>query len=194
MEEEEFPEQREDEELILVAGKHWYLLILPLIKVFLGLVLVFLVLRFLGASIYFTIAFFIWTALGVTYFIINYIVWSKTRYYLTTERIIVREQKSLFSKQISEIELDNIHNVSYKISGPSSAAFKFGDVILQSYGASKALILKSVVSPQKIHQRISQIISEIRAEVKREEFDDLTPITKKPKKYIPRAPKIEEKS
>lgn len=192
-EEEEFPEQKEGEKLILIAGKHWYLLVWPAIKVFLGLVLVFIVLRFLGASIYFTIAFFLWAALGLTYFIITFIIWVKSKYYVTDQRIIEKEQKSLFAKEVTEIELVNIHTVTYEVTGPAAAAFNFGDVILQSYGAPKPIIFKNASAAKDIQKKISQMVSEISTEEREPEEvpEKVAKPKKRPKKYIPRAPRID---
>ena len=194
MEEEgEFVEQRAGEKLIVSAGKHWYLLLWPAGKVFLGLVAVFLVLRFFGASIYFTIAFFIWAALGLTYFIIAYIIWAKSRYYVTDQRVIRKEQKSLFAKKVTEVDLANIHTVTCEVTGPASAAFNFGDVILQSYGAPKPIILKNVSEAKDIQKKVSQMVSEIANEgLEKKEAKEPAKKIKHPKKYIPRAPKIEE--
>jgi len=192
LDEEELPshELRDKEELVLVAGKHWFLMLKPLLWTFLGLIIVFVVLRIGGASIYFTVAFFLWLALGMTYFIANYIVWARTKYFLTNMRIIVDEQKSLFAKEITEIELENIHNVSYKISGVVSAGFNFGNVILQSFGAPKPLILKNVSKPARVHLRISQMMAELHEE--EEQNQEIEPKIKHPRKYIPRAPHLEE--
>ena len=195
MQEEEFPEQREQEQLIISAGKHWYLLIWPLFKVFLGLVIVFIILRFAGASIYFTVAFFLWAAIGLTYFIRVYIIWVKSRYYVTDQRVIRQEQLTLFAKRITEIDLANIHNVTYEVSGVVGASFNFGNVILQSYGAAKPIVLKNVVAAKEIQKKISAMISDIQGQIKKTPQISETPSPERvshPKKYIPRKPKIEE--
>jgi len=205
VDEEELPEKREDEELILIGRKHWYLLLWPFLKVFLGLVLVFIILRFLGLSIYFTIAFFLWVGIGLTYLIITYIIWAKSKYFVTNQRIIRQEQLSIFAQRVTEIDLRNIHTATYEVKGPTAAVFNFGDVVLQSYGAPKAIILKDVAKAKEIQKRISQIISEITQEER--EFENIEKAilirkkpeagkTKKsvdsgPKKYIPRKPQIE---
>ena len=197
MKEEEFPEQREGEELIISAGKHWYLLSWPLAKVFLGLVLVFIVLRFLGASIYFTIAFFLWAGIGLTYFITTYIIWSKSKYYVTDQRIIRNEQLTLFAKKITEIDLSNIHNVTYEVSGVGGATFNFGNVMLQSYGAPKPIILKNVANAKNIQKKLSAMISDINnsaangSNQKRPEMPTPQPVSHL-KKYVPRKPQIEK--
>ncbi len=192
-EEQEFFEKRAGEKIIVSAGKHWFFLLLPAAKVFLGLVLVFIVLRFLGASIYFTIAFFVWAALGLTYFIITYIIWAKSRYYVTDQRVIRQEQKSLFAKEVTEVDLANIHTVTYEITGAASAAFNFGDVVLQSYGAPKPIILKNVSRAKDIQKKVSQMVSEIASEEQKDkESEKPAKKIKHPKKYIPRAPRIEE--
>lgn len=190
--EQEFPEKRANEKIIVSVGKHWYFLLLPALKVFLGLVVVFLVLRFLGASIYFTIAFFAWAALGLTYFIITYIIWSKSKYYVTDQRVIREEQKSLFAKKVTEVDLANIHTVTCEITGAASVAFNFGDVVLQSYGAPKPIILKNVSGAKDIQKKVSQMVSEIALEEPEEEPEKPAKKIKHPKKYIPRAPKIED--
>ena len=203
--EQEFPDKREGEKLILIGRKHWYLLMGPFLKVFLGLVLVLIVLRFLGFSIYFTIAFFLWAGIGLTYFIITYIIWSKSKYYVTNQRIIRQEQLSIFGQRITEIDFRNIHTATFEIKGPTSAVFHFGDVVLQSYGAPKAIVLKDVAHALKIQKRISEIVSKNNQEDR--EFENIEKailIRKKPdelsdpeedmgpKKYVPRKPHIEK--
>lgn len=197
-EEEEFPDQREGENLIEIAGKHWYLLLWPAFKVFLGLVLVFIVLRIAGASVYFTIAFFVWTTIGLTYFIAIYTIWSRSKYYITDQRVIMKEQISLFSKKISEVDISNIHTATFEVRGPTGAAFNYGNVALQSYGAPKAIILKNVSDAKNIQKKISQMVSDIAKEGQKEEKileeirKEKSKKTKQPKKYIPRPPRIEE--
>jgi membrane protein YdbS with pleckstrin-like domain len=204
MDDEEFPDKRKNERLILIGKKHWYLMVGPFFKVFLGLVLVFIVARFLGFSIYFTIAFFLWAGIGLTYFIITYMIWAKSKYYVTNQRIIRQEQISIFAQRVTEIDFRNVHTATFEVKGPTAAAFGFGNVVLQSYGAPEAIVLKDVAHAKEIQKKISEIISEMNQEER--EFEDIEKailIRKKPAKadeseknsgptkYIPRKPHIE---
>lgn len=196
----DLPPEREEEETILFIRKHWYLILIPILWVFLGLLVVLIVLRLGGASIYFTITFFAWLIIGGTYLFVKIYVWYRSVYIITNERVIRREQKGLFSKKISELDLANIHNVTTEISGVVAAAFNFGDVILQSFGVQEAVKLKSVANPSKIQAKISQILKEYNQEYEeedrenKEEKDEEAPSKpkKSPEKYVPRKPKIEE--
>ena len=200
----DLPPEREDEEVILLIKKHWYLILWPLIKVFIGLVLVLIVLRIWGASIYFTATFFAWAIISFVYLFMTIYVWAKTCYIITNERVIRREQKSFFSKKISEIDLENIHNVTSEITGPVQSAFGFGDVLIQSFGVSEAVKLTDIPNPTKIQTKISEILRafnlslekesepEKEEEKKEKERVEEEKVDKGPEKYVPRKPHIEE--
>ena len=61
---------------------------------------------------------------------------------ITTERIIDVEQKTLFHREISEISLDRVQNVTVEVPGFVATVLKFGNMKIQTAGAGEFTILQ----------------------------------------------------
>ena len=143
--------QESDEEIIEEVRQHPIMLFGPLAKVFLGFVIVVLIFFIFGASLIFSLAFFIWLIFGGIYAFYHYYIWRKDTYILTDSRVIIKEQNTFFSKQVSEATLSNITDVTYKIKGVWATIFNYGTVRAETASADP-LKLKNVAKPHKIQK------------------------------------------
>lgn len=145
--------EESDEEIIEEVRQHPIMLFGPFSKLFVGFIIVVLIFIIFKASFIFSIAFFIWVIFGGIYAFYHYYIWKKDKYILTDSRIIVKEQKTLFSKQVSEANLNNITDVTYNIKGIWATFFNYGTVEAET-ASSDPLKLKNVAKPHKIQELI----------------------------------------
>jgi len=145
--------QESDEEIIEEIRRHPIVLMAPFFKIFVGFIIVVLIFIIFKATAIFSIAFFSWFIFGGIYGIYHYFIWKKDAYIITDSRIIVREQKSFFSKEVSEANLGDITDVIYKVKGFWATLFNFGTIKVQT-ASSDPLKLIKVPKPYKIQKII----------------------------------------
>lgn len=103
-----------------------------------------------SALAYFTFLYSLWLlCLWMTLFLI----W--TNYYLdvwviTDRQMIDVEQKGLFNREISNIRLDRIQDITIQVKGLLGTIFKFGNVIVQTAGEHKAFIIRDAHYPENV--------------------------------------------
>jgi len=73
---------------------------------------------------------------------------------LTNERLITIEQKGLFSRKLSEFELQKIQDVSVNISGFFPTLLNYGDVRVRTASENPDFAFKQVESPNKAKDNI----------------------------------------
>lgn len=76
----------------------------------------------------------------LTYLLIKWLEYYLDVWIITTARIIDIEQKTLFHREISEISLDRIQNVTIEVPGFLATMMKFGNVKIQTAGAGEFTI------------------------------------------------------
>ncbi len=161
-EEFHFKGQKEDEKIELLLRRHWFTLILPLIKRFVVILLPFLILFFLFSpfilrSTFFSILFLLWFVIGVSAILYEWIIWYYDIYIITNKRIIDIDQKTLFSRSVAEAGLDKVQDVTFEIDGMIPTFLKYGDVSVQTAGAEEVINLEQVYDPREIQERIMEL-------------------------------------
>jgi len=164
----EFQGQREDEKIILIIKKYWFILFWPVLKG-LTLILIALILLYVKSVGYYifnsgAIAFLYltWIVFWLSFIAYEYLNWYRDRFIITDHRIINVDQKSLFKRKVSELELDKIQDVSHEIRGMFATALNFGDVILQSAG-SENIILADIAKPADMQDIVVKLVKEANA-------------------------------
>lgn len=152
-----FRGRRSDEEVLLVVKSHPWLL-MPIVWWWLFVigVVVGLVWKF-GFSTITSYAIFILAGAALLYSFYLWFVWNNSDYILTSQRVIKIEQNSLFSREISEAELDRIQEISTEIKGPIRTLFNFGRVKIQTASSSGRVDLEDVTDPYDIQQQIVRV-------------------------------------
>lgn len=139
---------RENEKMLLVIRKHWFLMAGPVL-VFIILVTLPLLLRsiiFLPAELeaefgyLFPLGYILY---ALSLLILLFFAW--TVYYLdqwmvTSERLIDIEQHGLFSREVSEIPLHRVQDVTMEVHGLLETLLHFGTIKIQTAGEREFLI------------------------------------------------------
>jgi len=156
-----------DEKIVLSVRRHWYVVVAESLILFGLAVLPFIILPAIGylnfkfsgsfSSLYIFLSSLWLLGLWLTFFIF----W--TNYYLdvwiiTNQKIIDIEQHGLFRREISEYRLDHIQDVTVKIPDLLATFFKFGNVEVQTAGAtSQTFVIRSAPHPEEVRDLIIKL-------------------------------------
>ena len=147
-----------DEEIIFELRKHELTLILDFFKVFLSLLIFFSMIYFFHSYIFsswFMICFLgIWFLVTLVYGFYEWTVWYLDLYVLTDKRVVDIEQKTLFSRQVSESSLDKIQDVTFEINGFLATFFNYGNVKIETAGKETVITLDQVKDPEHLQKII----------------------------------------
>ena len=98
-------------------------------------------------------------ALGLILFFYHYIMWYFTIYVVTSERIRQITQKGFFGKDVVELRLSKIQNISYNIPGFSGEIFGFGTIVIQTFVGD--LVIRNVEHPEKTYNKLQDAVSTV---------------------------------
>lgn len=161
-----FESQEADESVIFVIRRHWIFLATPF---FLGGLLLLLELGFalLGGSYVaenfpgITEAIFICVICLALLFTSLYVFMSWLIRYLsiiilTTEHLVEIEQTAVFSRKVSELDLDCVEDASSNQKGFMATMFHFGDVLIQTAGELPNFHFTGIEDPNGVQQKIME--------------------------------------
>ncbi len=94
--------------------------------------------------------------IGLVIFSYYFIMWYFTVYIVTTERIRQVTQRGLFGKDVVELRLAKIQNISYNIPGFSGEIFKFGTIVIQTFVGD--LVIHLVEHPSEIYNKLQDAV------------------------------------
>lgn len=168
---EEFEGQHNGEELLFVFRRH----IIAMRKGFYGL----LIPLALGAippliwqdKLELFILPLIGLVIGLMLFAYYFIMWYFTMYIVTTERIRQITQYGLFGKDVVELRLSKIQNISYNIPGFTGEIFKFGTIIIQTFVGD--LVIHMVEHPSKIYTKLQDAVHDVAERGERSEDEEI---------------------
>lgn len=153
----EFEGQREGEEVLFVFRRHiiamrkgFYLLLIPFaISAIPPLIwqtnLQLLLLPLIGLGI------------GLLGFFYHFVLWYFTVYIVTNERIRQVTQYGLFGKDVVELRLAKIQNISYNIPGFWGEIFRFGTIVIQTFVGD--LVIKNVEHPERTYNKLQDAVN-----------------------------------
>lgn len=136
--------------LIVPLGLYWLIINSSLIMLLQNPI--YHVLFILLASIYYlsTILFF------YTYFVSFHLdLWI-----ITNDRILDMEQKSLFARTVSEVDLYQIQDATSSIEGFFPTIFNYGSINLQTAGPIARFVFRNVPHPNELRQTILDLAAE----------------------------------
>lgn len=81
---------------------------------------------------------------------------------VTNDRIVSIEQKGLFSRTISELDLAKIQDVTSEVKDVIPSIFNYGNVYVQTAGEVERFIFEQVSHPHDIRKRILELVEEDR--------------------------------
>ena len=94
--------------------------------------------------------------LGLLLFSYHLIIWYFTVYIVTDERIRQVTQRGLFGKDIVELQLSKIQNISYNIPGLTGELFQFGTIVIQTFVGD--LVINKVEHADKIYNKLQDAV------------------------------------
>ncbi len=135
------------EKILLTMRRHWIVFAGPTLTFFLLLLappIAFIAVRvylplFSSPTIEPVADFFLalYFAGLLVYMLIRWLEYYLDVWIITSERIIDVEQKTLFRREISEMSLDRIQNVTVEIPGFFATMMQFGNIKIQTAGAGE---------------------------------------------------------
>lgn len=96
--------------------------------------------------------------LGLILFSYHYIMWYFTVYLVTNQRIRQVTQKGFFGKDVVELRLSKIQNISYNIPGFSGEIFGFGTIVIQTFVGD--LVIRNVEHPEKTYNKLQDAVAD----------------------------------
>lgn len=174
-----FPEQHSHEEIILFTRRHWIVFVSHItISLLLGALIEF--------AIYFSYKYFyifqensefaktvviLMFAVALLIWIAIYIGW--VDYYLdvwmvTNERVVEIKQNALFNRQISELDLGMVEDVSAKVVGFWGTFLNYGTIFVQTAGTTEMFEFLRIPEPYEVQKIVLNIQSNIEVTTKKE--------------------------
>jgi uncharacterized membrane protein YdbT with pleckstrin-like domain len=98
-------------------------------------------------------------AVGIILFLYHFVLWYFTIYIVTDQRIRQVTQRGLFGKDVIELRLSKIQNISYNIPGFSGEIFKFGTIVIQTFVGD--LVIRNVEHPDKIYDKLQNAVNNV---------------------------------
>ena len=152
----QFDGQRDGEELLFVFRRHiiamrkgFYLLLVPMALGALPFLIwqdnLNLLWLFLGSFV-----------IGLVLFSYHFLMWFYTYYIVTNQRIRQITQHGFFGKDVIELRLSKIQNISYAVPGFSGEMFKFGTIVIQTFVGD--LVIKNVEHPDEIYNKLQDAV------------------------------------
>lgn len=162
-----FKGQKINEEILLVVHRHWF-------DILTQFLLIFMMALLLIGSIFF-IPLFLPDfeevfGMGLFYFLQNsflaftwmlfFIIWID--YYfdvwiVTNERIVNIEQKGLFSRGVSELELENIQDITVEVKGIIPTFLNYGNLYVQTAAEKERFVFRNVPDPYAIKDLVMNL-------------------------------------
>ena len=97
--------------------------------------------------------------IGLLLFAYHFILWYFTIYIVTDQRIRQVTQKGLFGREVIDLRLSKVQNISYNIPGFSGELFKFGTIVIQTFVGD--LVIHNVEHPVKIYNKLQDAVNNI---------------------------------
>jgi uncharacterized membrane protein YdbT with pleckstrin-like domain len=110
--------------------------------------------------------------LGLILFAYHFIMWYFTIYIVTDQRIRQVTQHGFFGKDVVELNLSKIQNISYNIPGFTGELLGFGTIIVQTVVGD--LVIKKVEHPEKIYNQLQDAVSTAVGNEKQGEYEKAT--------------------
>lgn len=95
--------------------------------------------------------------LGIILFMYHYMMWYFTIYLVTNQRIRQVTQKGIFGKDVVELRLSKIQNISYNIPGFNGEILGYGTIVIQTFVGD--LVIRYVEHPEKTYNKLQDAVA-----------------------------------
>jgi hypothetical protein len=169
-----FPGKHNDEQIILFLRRHWFVFLMRLLLIIfsiIGLVLLYFFFNLLSSDFaqtdYYNLLLFA-ESLGTLFvwnlFFILWIDFYLDAWIVTDERIINIDQKGFFNRDISELKLTKIQDVTSEISGVIPTLLNYGNIYVQTAGEVERFVFRQIPNPNEVKNMIVQLQEKERRE------------------------------
>lgn len=162
-----FSGQKEGEKIILIVRRHWFNVFQNLFSIFLMTFLLFasylflpLIFPILNADSFRDLFIFLENLFAMMIWMIFFLVW--VDYYfdvwiITDRRVVNVEQKGLFSREVSEVELEKIQDITTEVNGVIPTFLNYGNVYIQTAAEKERFIFADVADPYHIKDSVMNL-------------------------------------
>lgn len=165
-----FRGQHEGEEVIRVIHRHWFNLLSHFLAVIAFAILI--AMSFLSLPVIFpetldpdnyrafsfvqnTLLMFVWLYTFLIWIDYYFDVWI-----VTTERIINIEQRGLFVRHMSELNLAQVQDVTTEVKGIIPTIFNYGDVYIQTAAETERFVFRQIGDPYRVKDMVIRLSRE----------------------------------
>lgn len=166
-----FEGQKKDEYILLVLHRHWFDILIQFIVVFFMLLFLFgtyfipvylypnlpekeLSLLFaFSRNLFFIFTWMIFFVIWIDYYLDVWIV--------TDKRIINIEQKGLFSRVTSELELQNIQDITTDVRGVIPTFLNYGNLFVQTAAEKERFIFRNIPDPYSVKNLVMKLQNKV---------------------------------
>lgn len=164
-----FPGKLQDERVMLYIRRHWIVLcsiigrlaILAFVPIGIYFILLqTLLISFERFSVSYLLAVFGFSLYYLSILLFSYHDWLDYHldlWIVTNLRIINIEQRGLFSRVVSEQDIDRVQDVTSEVHGKLATVLNFGNVHIQTAGEQKRFVFEQIANPQNIVKEILRI-------------------------------------
>lgn len=96
----------------------------------------------------------------VLFFYTYFVAFHLDLWIVTNDRLLDVQQKTLFARTVSEVDLYQIQDASSEIHGIFPSIFNYGNIILQTASAVPKFTFRNVANPNELRQAILTLSSE----------------------------------
>jgi len=155
---------QEGEQIDIKARKHWFLLFTDSIGILFLYLAPFIVWKLAVGQLEIVIphpstslVFFLSSTWTLLMWAKLFSVW--TDYYLdiwivTSNRVVNIDQKGLFNREVSTLQIERIQDVTFEINGIVATILGFGDVHVQTAGEKEEFLIKGISNPEGVKRKI----------------------------------------
>ncbi len=94
------------------------------------------------------------------FFIATFVDYYLDAWVVTNERIVNVEQRGLFSRTISELDLARIQDVTSEVKGIIPSIFSYGDVYIQTAGEVERFDFEEIPHPHEIRKHLLEVVEQ----------------------------------
>lgn len=159
-----------NEQIVLIVRKHWIAIlgqVMVLVFAALAPLAIFVALPIFvpsfpgwGTAHLIYLATFLYSILLMVSWLTFFFAWTKYHldiWVVTTHRIFIVEQQSMFNREISSLTLDKIQDLTIELEGFLSTMLKFGTILVETAGEHKNFEFTNARNPEAIKVAINSI-------------------------------------
>lgn len=177
-----FDGQKPQEKILLVLHRHWFDILSQFFVLFLMLIL--LLGSFFALPSIFpglldgqgqTVFLFVENIFFMFLWILSFLIW--VDYYfdvwiVTDCRIVNIEQKGLFSRVVSELQLENIQDITTDVKGVIATFLNYGNLYVQTAAEMERFVFRNIPDPYSVKDMVMNLQKNAEKEETRE-FSDM---------------------